>query len=178
VRSSRVVGEGCRAAELGVRSSGRGLGGGLELERHLGEAVRRCILGGGGEEDLGQRMQEEEHGRAVGRPTAGAPCCHQGRRVVLHWEAVDRGARAPRCHWGERSRAACEAVEGGVAAAEKEGREAPPPKKKKGGRGRQRESSSGRRGMHGCSEHGPICHLFELILVIHANTSNGTNHII
>jgi hypothetical protein len=29
-----------------------------------------------------------------------------------------------------------------------------------------------------CSEHGPICHLFELILVIHANTSNGTNHIV
>jgi hypothetical protein len=28
-----------------------------------------------------------------------------------------------------------------------------------------------------CSEHGPISHLFELILVIHANTSNGTNHI-
>jgi hypothetical protein len=28
-----------------------------------------------------------------------------------------------------------------------------------------------------CSEHGPICHLFELILVIHANTSNGANHI-
>jgi hypothetical protein len=28
------------------------------------------------------------------------------------------------------------------------------------------------------SEHGPICHLFELILVIHANTSNGTNHIV
>jgi hypothetical protein len=26
------------------------------------------------------------------------------------------------------------------------------------------------------SEHDPICHLFELILVIHANTSNGTNH--
>jgi hypothetical protein len=31
---------------------------------------------------------------------------------------------------------------------------------------------------HGCSEHDPICHLFELILVIHANTSNGTNHIV
>jgi hypothetical protein len=29
-----------------------------------------------------------------------------------------------------------------------------------------------------CSEHGPICHLFVLILVIHANTSNGTNHIV
>jgi hypothetical protein len=29
-----------------------------------------------------------------------------------------------------------------------------------------------------CSEHGPICHLFELILVIHVNTSNGTNHIV
>jgi hypothetical protein len=29
-----------------------------------------------------------------------------------------------------------------------------------------------------CSEHGPIYHLFELILVIHANTSNGTNHIV
>jgi hypothetical protein len=29
-----------------------------------------------------------------------------------------------------------------------------------------------------CSEHGPICHLFELILVIHATTSNGTNHIV
>jgi hypothetical protein len=29
-----------------------------------------------------------------------------------------------------------------------------------------------------CSEHEPICHLFELILVIHANTSNGTNHIV
>jgi hypothetical protein len=29
-----------------------------------------------------------------------------------------------------------------------------------------------------CSEHSPICHLFELILVIHANTSNGTNHIV
>jgi hypothetical protein len=29
-----------------------------------------------------------------------------------------------------------------------------------------------------CSEHGPIFHLFELILVTHANTSNGTNHII
>jgi hypothetical protein len=29
-----------------------------------------------------------------------------------------------------------------------------------------------------CSEHGPICHLFELILVIHANTSNETNHIV
>jgi hypothetical protein len=29
-----------------------------------------------------------------------------------------------------------------------------------------------------CSEHGPICHLFKLILVIHANTSNGTNHIV
>jgi hypothetical protein len=29
-----------------------------------------------------------------------------------------------------------------------------------------------------CSEHGPICRLFELILVIHANTSNGTNHIV
>jgi hypothetical protein len=28
------------------------------------------------------------------------------------------------------------------------------------------------------SEHGLICHLFELILVIHANTSNGTNHIV
>jgi hypothetical protein len=28
------------------------------------------------------------------------------------------------------------------------------------------------------SNHGPICHLFELILVIHANTSNGTNHIV
>jgi hypothetical protein len=28
------------------------------------------------------------------------------------------------------------------------------------------------------SEHGPICHLFELILVIHANTSNGTNHFV
>jgi hypothetical protein len=28
-----------------------------------------------------------------------------------------------------------------------------------------------------CSEHGPICHLFEWILVIHANTSNGTDHI-
>jgi hypothetical protein len=32
--------------------------------------------------------------------------------------------------------------------------------------------------MFGCSEHGLICHLFELILVIHANTSNGTNHIV
>jgi hypothetical protein len=29
-----------------------------------------------------------------------------------------------------------------------------------------------------CSEHGPICHLFKLILVIHANTSNVTNHIV
>jgi hypothetical protein len=29
-----------------------------------------------------------------------------------------------------------------------------------------------------CSEHDPICHLFELILVIHANTSNETNHIV
>jgi hypothetical protein len=29
-----------------------------------------------------------------------------------------------------------------------------------------------------CSEHGPNCHLFELILVIHANTSNGTNLIV
>jgi hypothetical protein len=29
-----------------------------------------------------------------------------------------------------------------------------------------------------CSEHGPIFHLFELILVIHANTSNETNHIV
>jgi hypothetical protein len=29
-----------------------------------------------------------------------------------------------------------------------------------------------------CSEHGPICHLFELILVIHVDTSNGTNHFI
>jgi hypothetical protein len=29
-----------------------------------------------------------------------------------------------------------------------------------------------------CSEHGPFCHLFELIFVIHANTSNGTNHIV
>jgi hypothetical protein len=29
-----------------------------------------------------------------------------------------------------------------------------------------------------CSEHGPICHLFELILVIHANTSNEINHIV
>jgi hypothetical protein len=29
-----------------------------------------------------------------------------------------------------------------------------------------------------CSEHEPICHLFELILVIHANTSNVTNHIV
>jgi hypothetical protein len=28
-----------------------------------------------------------------------------------------------------------------------------------------------------CSEHGPICHLFELILVNHANT-NGTNHFV
>jgi hypothetical protein len=33
-------------------------------------------------------------------------------------------------------------------------------------------------GTPGCSEHGPICHLFELILVIHANTSNGTNLIV
>jgi hypothetical protein len=29
-----------------------------------------------------------------------------------------------------------------------------------------------------CSEHVPICHLFKLILVIRANTSNGTNHIV
>jgi hypothetical protein len=29
-----------------------------------------------------------------------------------------------------------------------------------------------------CREHVPICHLFELILVIHANTSNETNHIV
>jgi hypothetical protein len=29
-----------------------------------------------------------------------------------------------------------------------------------------------------CSEHGLICHLFELILVIHANTSNVTNNIV
>jgi hypothetical protein len=29
-----------------------------------------------------------------------------------------------------------------------------------------------------CSKHGPICHLFELILVIHANISNRTNHIV
>jgi hypothetical protein len=29
-----------------------------------------------------------------------------------------------------------------------------------------------------CSEHGFICHLFELILLIHANISNGTNHIV
>jgi hypothetical protein len=29
-----------------------------------------------------------------------------------------------------------------------------------------------------CSEHDLIFHLFELILVIHANTSNETNHII
>jgi hypothetical protein len=29
-----------------------------------------------------------------------------------------------------------------------------------------------------CIEHGPIFHLFELILVIHVNTSNGTNHIV
>jgi hypothetical protein len=29
-----------------------------------------------------------------------------------------------------------------------------------------------------CSEHDPICHLFNLILVIHANTNNGTNHIV
>jgi hypothetical protein len=28
------------------------------------------------------------------------------------------------------------------------------------------------------SKHGPICYLFELILVIHANTSNWTNHIV
>jgi hypothetical protein len=32
--------------------------------------------------------------------------------------------------------------------------------------------------MYKCSEHGSICHLFELILVIHDNTSNGTNHIV
>jgi hypothetical protein len=32
--------------------------------------------------------------------------------------------------------------------------------------------------LQGCREHGLICHLFELILVIHANTSNGTNHIV
>jgi uncharacterized protein YpmB len=30
----------------------------------------------------------------------------------------------------------------------------------------------------GCSEHGLICRLFELILVIHANTSNETDHIV
>jgi hypothetical protein len=29
-----------------------------------------------------------------------------------------------------------------------------------------------------CSEHDPICHLFELILVIHANISDGTDHIV
>jgi hypothetical protein len=29
-----------------------------------------------------------------------------------------------------------------------------------------------------CSEHDLISHLFELILVIHDNTSNGTNHIV
>jgi hypothetical protein len=29
-----------------------------------------------------------------------------------------------------------------------------------------------------CSEYGPICHLFELILVIHVNTSNETNHFV
>jgi hypothetical protein len=29
-----------------------------------------------------------------------------------------------------------------------------------------------------CSDHGPICHLFELILVIHVDTSNGTNHFV
>jgi hypothetical protein len=29
-----------------------------------------------------------------------------------------------------------------------------------------------------CSEHGLICQLFELILVIHANTNNETNHIV
>jgi hypothetical protein len=27
-------------------------------------------------------------------------------------------------------------------------------------------------------EHGPIIHLFELILLIHPNTSNGTSHIV
>jgi hypothetical protein len=32
--------------------------------------------------------------------------------------------------------------------------------------------------IYNCSEHGPICQLFELILVIHANTSNGTNNIV
>jgi hypothetical protein len=31
---------------------------------------------------------------------------------------------------------------------------------------------------HDCSEHGPISYLFELILVIHANKSNGTNHFV
>jgi hypothetical protein len=30
----------------------------------------------------------------------------------------------------------------------------------------------------GRSEYGPICYLFELILVIHSNTSDGTNHIV
>jgi hypothetical protein len=32
--------------------------------------------------------------------------------------------------------------------------------------------------LNGWSEHGPIFHLFELILVIHANTSSGTNHFV
>jgi hypothetical protein len=39
-------------------------------------------------------------------------------------------------------------------------------------------TKSGNRRRGDCSEHGPICHLFELILVIHANTSNETNHIV
>jgi disease resistance protein RPM1 len=32
--------------------------------------------------------------------------------------------------------------------------------------------------INNCREHGLICHLFELILMIHVNTSNGTNHIV
>jgi hypothetical protein len=37
---------------------------------------------------------------------------------------------------------------------------------------------SGKIGFELCSEQGLICHLFELILVIHVNTSNETNHFV
>jgi hypothetical protein len=39
-------------------------------------------------------------------------------------------------------------------------------------------STPGSYGRLVCSEHGPISHLFELILVIHVNTNNGTNHFV
>jgi hypothetical protein len=127
VRSSRVVGEGCRAAELGVRSSGKGLGGVWSSSGTWGKRLDGVSWAAAGRRTSGRECRR----RSMAEPSA-AP------RPELLAATREGESCCTGKQWTEGLELHAATGEKGVAPLAKLWREASPPPKKKGGRHRRR----------------------------------------